>query len=250
MEDIFSVLSRYGVSSEENYLTEAFVYVIKLLLARRHQEGLKFLNLLCDPISALSDPKAIQISTQVSYEGGRPDIEIRSLPDALVFIEVKHDSPLSPNQLEIYLNELRATGLTNTSLVFLSRSLIAAQLTTLPPDQYHHVCWYEIHDWLSELSFSDEVCEHFIRDFIIFLEGKNMTIKKVSWEYIEGVPAMLNLTHLIETAISEVRPSLKIRRTAGWNWRGFYLDNNLWCGVWYDRPLKIVFENKSIAFFS
>jgi hypothetical protein len=36
---------------------------------------------------------------------------------------------------------------------------------------------------------------------------------------------------------------VKLSRTAEWNWRGFYFLKDLFCGVRYDVPLVLVFEN-------
>lgn len=246
MSDIFSTLSRYGFTSEENYLTEAFVYLVKTLLERQEEAGLTFLKHICGLPILISNAQEIRLTTQVTFGSGRPDIEIRIANNIVVFVEVKHDSPLGIEQLERYKKELDGlsiSGMRHTRLVFLSRSLEAAKCTTLAPSEYHQICWYHVHDWLFDLGITDEVCEYLIRDFLTFLNRKKMNVNKVTWEYIEGVPAFINLTNMIEVAISEIRPKLKLRRTAGWSWRGYYLKGTLWCGVRYDKPLTIVFED-------
>ena len=243
MQDIFSSLARAGVSSEENYLTESFVYVLKLLLIQQPSLGLQIINQLCDLPDQLVDPVGIDILTQASYQSGRPDIEIRCGSDTLVLVEVKHDSLLGFTQLERYYDELQHSGASQTRLVFLTRSRIAAQLTSLSPDKYVHRCWYQVNDWLINAEVTEPVCEHIVDDFMNFLEGKKMSHKKVTWEYMEGVLALNNLIAMLETAIMELWPKMKFRRTAGWNWKGFYLDNTLWCGIRYNKPLEVVLEN-------
>jgi hypothetical protein len=76
-----------------------------------------------------------------------------------------------------------------------------------------------------------------------FLEEKNMNLKKVTWEYIQGVPSLINLTNMMETAVQEVMSTVALRRTAGWSWRGFYLDNAYFFGIRYEHPLTVTFEN-------
>ena len=243
--NVFSSLFTYGAVAEENYLTESLVYVLNLLLQRLPSHGVQVLNHLVGPLPLhpLDQAKTIRISTQVTVDVGRPDIQVDMLPDTRVYIEVKHDSPLGPGQLEYYLKSLQNEGVPNHQLVFLSRSRAAGLGTTLLPDQYHHVCWYEIYKWLEAIQTDDEVCTFIIREFLSFLEDKNMSLKKVGWEYIEGVPAFLQLTHMMETAVKEIFPDAQFKRTAGWSWRGFYLDNTYFFGIRYEDPLVVTFEN-------
>jgi hypothetical protein len=243
MQDIFSSLARAGISSEENYLTESFVYVLKLLLIHQPALGLQIINQLCDLPDQLVDPVGIDILTQANYQSGRPDIEIRSGSDTLILVEVKHDSPLGFYQLERYYAELQQSGAPQTRLVFLTRSRMAAQSTSLSPEKYVHRCWYQVNDWLINAEITEPVCKHIVDDFLIFLEGKKMSHKKVTWEYMEGVLALNNLIAMLETAVVDLWPKLKTRRTAGWNWKGLYLDSSVWCWIRYNRPLEVVLEN-------
>ena len=47
VKDIFSALAKYNYATGENYLTEAFVFVINSLCAREPSIGLDILNNLC-----------------------------------------------------------------------------------------------------------------------------------------------------------------------------------------------------------
>ena len=69
-----------------------------------------------------------------------------------------------------------------------------------------------------------------------------MSIQKVSWEYINGVPAFNNLLNMIEVAIQSA--SLPIyAKSAGWDHKGFYLENKeFWCGIYYNNHLVVTFE--------
>jgi len=106
-ENLFSVLSKYDSASEENYLTEAFVFLVNHLLDRDRPVGIQLLTDLCaDNDEFTFDPgEPIAIVTQRSTEVGRPDIEI-STRDTLISIEVKHDSGLGPTQLQRYKKAL------------------------------------------------------------------------------------------------------------------------------------------------
>ena len=68
-----------------------------------------------------------------------------------------------------------------------------------------------------------------------------MNLARVEWEYPNGVKSMINLTNILEAAIVE-NYEKKIKRTAGWSWRGFYIDT-IFCGIRFDKPNLIVFEN-------
>ncbi len=241
--NVFSALAAYAPS--ENYLTEAFVFVLRFLLEHEPSLGVPILGRLCGLEDCFEgcEPGSIAISTQVSVEAGRPDIEIRVGDHTLVYAEVKQDAPLGQNQLEYYLSRLRASLVENTQLMLLSRSRITALETSLAQSDYHHVCWYHVYEWLSATEPEGPVSAYLIESFLALLEERKMSMKEVSWEYIKGVPALVALTDMLEQAIGEVMPGIKYTRTAGWSWRGFYLSGEYWTGVRYERPLLLVFEN-------
>jgi hypothetical protein len=243
--NVFSCLFRYGCGVDENYLTESLVFLVRLLLERMPEEGLALVNLLSgDSQGALfSNPHSLEISTQITVEQGRPDIDIRDGSEVLVYVEVKHDSGLGWDQLERYRAQLRASGIPTTRLVLLTRSRYSSLATTLSPSEYYHLRWYEIYNRLSAIETPNDVCEHFIRCLMDFLEEKKMSMKQVRWEYITGVPALLSLTDMMEAAIAVVMPDSGLKRTAGWSWRGFYLYEEYFFGMRYAEPLTVVFED-------
>ncbi len=246
---MFSSLSRYAFRQEENFLTETLVYLINLILEREKKIGLDiFANLCGAKVSVwFENAPTISISTQFTVEEGRPDIVIEVGTDKLVFIEVKHDSSLGFEQLERYYSHLKSLSGKETQLVLLTRSRLSIQETLLDRRLFHHVCWYEISGWLSEADIHDEVVIFLVDQFLGFLEEKEMSMEKVTWEYIQGMPAMVNLVNMLGIAIAEALPEEKTRRTAGWNWIGYYLGEgtDVWVGIRYKEPLKIVFENNN-----
>ena len=243
--NVFEKLGKYGAREEENYLTESFVYTLHLLCARVPTLGLdvleKALGLSFDQV--LKSPASPEFITQQKVEDGYPDVTIGFGADLLAYIEIKHDAPLHEGQLEYYKRMLSQSDTDTQSLVLLTRSKQNANETTLPDDEYHHVCWYEIHFWLRQCLGVDEVVDHVIQDFLEFLEEKKMSLQKVGWEYDNGVSALVDLTTMMEAAVSEVLPEKKFNRTAGWSWRGFYLDKEFFFGVRFDGPTTVVFEN-------
>ena len=244
-KNVFETLYKFVSYAEENYLSESLVFLLALLLERDHDIGLAIINRLCGlPQSDhFDDPQAITISTQVTVGEARPDIVVSDNVCTLVYIEVKHDSSLGAGQLECYSTKLQESGYSNTQLVLLTRSRGSLQETTLPRNEFHHVCWYEIFNWLSSIETVDQVCQYFIRDFANFLETKGMSMKRVTWEYRQGVPAMLALTNMMEISLTQCLPMAQIKRTGGWVWRGFYIDSNYFFGFRYEQAMQIVFEN-------
>jgi hypothetical protein len=243
--NVFAALSKYGSAAEENYLTEALAFLLRTLLERRPDRGIELMRWLCG-LSALDDPQAISVSTQSSVEEGRPDLEIRQRGVALAYVEIKPDAPRGAGQLEAYAAALARSSDPVTQLVLLTRSRSAAQQTTLAPERYHHLCWYDVHDRLGQIaSADDELTRYFITAFRDFLRPKGMAMQRVDWQYIGGVPALHNLIQMLEAALVEAVPGVPLRRTAGWSWYGFYLPGGLWCGVRYGDHLRVMVENNN-----
>ncbi len=246
--NIFSALSRYSLASEENYLTEAFVFVLNHLLDKERKVGIGILTHLCLNANEPSfDPnETIYVLTQKSTEIGRPDIEISS-SNKLIYVEVKHDSGLGETQLERYTDLLKSSNATIKHVILLTRFAVDFDEQQAKP--HKHVRWYEIHNWLSKVKVEDPVSEYLINSFVNFLEVKQMSVQKVNWEYINGVPALTNLINMIEVAIKAV--DLKdIKKSPAWGWRGFYIQNmEFFCGIYYDEPLFLVFEIEDKTLF-
>lgn len=240
-KNIFLTLNRYH-GAEENFLTEAFVYLLNQILEKEVSIGKYFLQKLIGIEDNLfSDDFEVLVTTQLTLKEGRPDICIQTSQDALFLIEVKHDSPLSTGQLEAYYSARQNFKKSITKLILLTRSKQTAIETTLSRDKFRQVCWYEIFNWLSAIQTKNEIINFLINDFLQFLEEKAMNLSRVEWEYPAGIKSLLNLTNMLEAAVEEVYVP-KIRKSGGWNWRGFYVDS-IFCGIRYEKPNLIVFEN-------
>lgn len=244
MKTLFSTLAKYSPVATEDYLTEAFVFLLNEIKERDKNAAVYMLEALTAFPVGDRIGEAL-ITTQSVVIEGRPDIQILIGDDTLIFVEVKHDSKLGDRQLERYQEHLINSGYAQTQLVLLTRSKHSIQETTLSIEKLHHVCWYQISGWLSDLKFSDPVTFYLVDHFIAFLKEKNMSIEKVSWEYIQGVPALGHLTTMMETAIAETLPEESVRRTVGWSWFGFRIgDDDIWFGARYREHLMLVVENE------
>jgi hypothetical protein len=245
-ENLFMVLSHYDPSEEENYLTESFAYLLKRICQRRPDDAVRVINKITGPLPVhpIVDLRTVKIHTQQSLgKYGKVDLAIEEGEDTLVFIEIKHDSPLGPRQLERYHTALHETAKDNSRLVLLKRHKEIDSEVGLNSEQFHLVTWYEVYRYLNDIKKADDVLIFLIKEFQAFLEEKNMKLKRVSWEYIQGVPALLELRNLLEAAKNEVMPKAYLKKTQGWSWVGLYIDRNFFFGVRYDKPLIVVYEN-------
>jgi len=243
--NIFSALGKYNSAVDENYLTESFVFLINELLYREPLIGIDFLNHICvsNDEFCFTPDETIWVTTQEVTEYGTPDIKISS-PDKLIYIEVKHDSHLGDRQISRYKNALEPSRALIKKVILLTRFAEDLDKTEKP---YKHIRWFEICNYLgsSKDRINDPVCKYLIDSFDSFLEVRQMTLQKVTWEYVNGVPAMINLINMIEVAIQGAGIDFyKIYpKSAGWDFKGFNLQNqDYWCGIHFNNPLVLTFE--------
>jgi len=244
--NLFVALSHYDSSAEENYLTEAFAYLVKILCERKPVDALTLINLITGtlPVHPISNIQILKVETQRDFgKYGIVDMVIEEDDDTVIFIEIKHDSPLGQNQLESYFQALEELRKPNYRLVLLKRYKDVSESIGLDKSQYHLITWYEIHKWLHSIIKDDEVMTYIINEFQTFLEEKDMKQKRVSWEYIQGIPALLDFRNLLEVVKNEVMPTKHLKRTQGWSRVGLYIDRHYFFGVRYAKPLTLVYEN-------
>jgi len=242
-ENIFSTLAKYNSAVDENYLTESFVFVINTLLKQEPQIGLKILNNLCfnDNEFCFNANESVSVSTQEVTEEGTPDIKVSSL-DKLIYIEVKHDSPLGYKQLSRYKKALEASTANIKHIVLLTRFAVDIEDEVEKP--YKHIRWFQVYNWLSEIGKESKkpVNKYLIESFNSFLEVKQMSLQKVGWEYINGVPALNNLLSMLEVGLQGA--SLTIYgKSSGWDFKGFWLEKKEYiAGIHFNSHLIITFE--------
>lgn len=127
--------------------------------------------------------------------------------------------------------------------MLLTRSKHSIQETQLEQERFHHVCWYQIAGCLSEADLKDEISRYLVVQFLDFLKQKDMSMEKVTWEYIKGLPAMMNLLSMMATAIAEVNPEFNVRKTIGAAWAGYYINDDLFIGFRFSTHMSITLEN-------
>ncbi len=241
--DVFTALAKYNSASDENYLTESFVFVINSILRCDHPIGVQILNQLCvnDSDFCFETDEDISISTQETTEEGTPDIKISS-PNKLIYIEVKHDSPLGYRQISRYKKALESSAASTKHVVLLTR--FAIDIGEQEEKPYKHIRWFQVYNWLTEArdELDDPIGIHLMDAFRSFLEAKQMSLQRVGWEYINGVPALNNLITMLKVAIQGA--SIPIYgKSPGWDHKGFWLDDKKYISViHYDQPLLVTFE--------
>lgn len=190
-------LHKWVHRQDENFQTEAFAHLLRHLIEQEPQAAVRLLRLLTGGLFQLNCGQAgkVSIETQVTTAQGRPDMAIRS-PHHLVYVEAKVESGLGPGQLEGYRKELKASGVPSTALVVITRYPIVLLPTPGYPNDVL-VRWYHIADWLGQLSLESPVGIYLGEQFISFLRARNMSVEKVSWELVNGGPALHNLLSMV-----------------------------------------------------
>ena len=120
--NLYLSLQRYTVGQEENFLTEAFAFLLSFVIHNDAQAGARLLSRTTGGFfdAQATAPSDIQISTQISTQNGRPDIALRA-PDRVLYIENKLEARVGYKQLEGYRRALNNTGCSATRLVLLSK---------------------------------------------------------------------------------------------------------------------------------
>jgi hypothetical protein len=122
-DNLIIALHRWAHRQDENFTTEAFVYVMKHLQKYRPLAVSRILAKLTDSVINIPPEKVseVQFVTQPRIDDARPDIQIAS-PGCLVYVEVKVSSSLKRKQVDDYLARLaKSDSYPNTCLVLLTQ---------------------------------------------------------------------------------------------------------------------------------
>jgi hypothetical protein len=230
-------LHRWAARQDENFLTEAFVHLLRHLL---EYERALAVELLADITAgrmqvAAKEADFVAVSTQVVIAEGRPDVEI-SAPNQLVFIEAKKESGLGTTQLSRYLKELKRRNVPCSTLVLLTR-----YHQELEEDEAKEVVrkrWHQIGEWCEDAirkPLTHPASGYLIGQFVDYLKGKGMLMEQVTWELSRGVQALYNLLAMVNEAI--VATGVQAKKTQEKLWHGYYLDEGKFTfGLSLDEP--------------
>jgi hypothetical protein len=272
--NLFVHLNRWAFRQNENFITEALVYLLKFLLHEEPYIASKLLNYLTGGFLTIrpEDSKNVKVKTQTIIDEGIPDIEIK-FDDYLIYIEAKVDSELGINQLSNYRKVLENSGVKNTRLIFLSRYPLSSSENGTPDKA---IRWYQIADWIKSISRQNkptEISQFLIRQFIGLLDDQNMVLSKVRSEISSGlnsymqrtgdvasslqrmrnfskldsIPDLKPLSDLLKLmkeafGVIKVKPRLESGKTKG-GWAGFVFKELAYCFcIYYAQPEIVVFE--------
>ncbi|MCK6624924.1 MAG: hypothetical protein L6R45_07080 [Anaerolineae bacterium] len=243
-------LYRWASKQDENFLTEAFVHLVQHLLENEPPVAINILKKFTGGKLSLTvqDVPLVNITAQVTTSTGRPDIEIKTL-DSLIYIEVKLESGLGQFQLRRYRQALANSGFKNTGLIFLSRYPVILKENEELPDIT--VRWYQVAEWL-EVELSCKTIQHpesvyLVKQFVGFLQGRNMTMEQVSWEFIRGVQSLRSLMEMLNEALTSAKVS-SFKFTMARDWIGYLIGRpkQYFIGIRTDRPHMLIFNTVHI----
>jgi len=276
-ENLFSILSKYKsleiITPEENYSTELFVYLLNYSLRQDTPLFQNFMDLLGETIrkenysefSVLTQRPFFTKSNLKAY----PDITIES-KDQYYFIEVKVESGLNYysidnvdnlkeiiNQIQKYQNVVTSEG----KKIYLLTKYVCETSFEDCPDFKRKIRWHEIYNLLKKYLTNtiDEIERFLINETIKYLEEKDMSIPKVSYELMSGVESLNNLIRQLEIVLEGIPNSKSFGRVwLGYNlfdekknsigWVGTYYDGTKLSFQYYKQTLKAIKEQNSDAF--
>jgi hypothetical protein len=192
------------------------------------------------------EAKIIDLRTQVeTAESGRPDLEIR-IPNGLVWVEIKVEAELRAGQLEGYRLGLQQSGFTRTRLVLLTRHPPPLFTEKFEKPDLLIRRWYEVGEWIDREyrpgTIQDDVSRFLCKQFLDFLEARNMTAAQVNWHMGDGVRALRSLLDMLEEVATFCKVSAK--KSTAWDSIGLQLDKKYWIGVSFDEPEQLRFQTE------
>ncbi len=241
----------YGTwKKEENFHTEAFVHLLRHLLASEPVAAINLLKAVTDKVLnvPLAEVKSVNINTQVTTTTGKPDIEIKTA-DTLVFVEVKVESRVDDSQLKKYREALNESGFKNTHLILLTKYPFIPQTDEKKPD-FVFVRWFQIAECLEQDlqqgTISQPVIIYLAEQFLNFLQKRGMTLEPVNRELILGVQSLRNLLDMVQKALKllQVKPKLDSGKDDYGYISGYKFNfgsGEYWVGIEYDRPDILLF---------
>lgn len=229
---------------DENFLTDAFGHLLRHLCRHEPDVAVRVLFQLTQGRLHVGAENLceVQISTQVTTEQGRPDLEIRSV-DHLVFVEAKKESRLGDRQMSRYRHDLARSGFPETTLILLTRYLVEPSEHERPDV----LCrWYQVAAWLhAELeagTLKEQISIFLVGQFVGFLRARNMTMEQVKKDLVGGVRSLRSLLAMLAEAIASHK-SLRYRLESTLDYAGYYVNGGeFFVGLYHDWPGLLFFE--------
>jgi hypothetical protein len=115
-------LHKWAERQDENFLTEAFAYLLQHLLDQEPEAAVGLLAALTDGFFQLraEEARLVEVCPHRAKDTGTPDLEVRTAQQLALF-EVKAGSEPNLAQLRRYRGVLRDSGCPSTRLILLTR---------------------------------------------------------------------------------------------------------------------------------
>lgn len=256
--NIFSCLAK-GNPQRENFLSGAFVFVVRKLLEseeRSQNFAKELLKELCD--TDFFAEENICLTREEKIKDGRLDIKIET-PSKLIYIENKIKAGFGDRQIERYKIDLGKREKNIKKVILITKYGVDEKLKKLVDNSW---IWDQVYDHIKRLRGKyikdlPHIDLFFIDHLSNYMEEEHMTIKKVSSAFTEGINSMLNLIEQIRFVLGEKDCKITAR-SAGEQFNGFYFkvseDSSIqdWIGIfYYDNYRKpsqdqMVFELKGL----
>jgi hypothetical protein len=236
---------------DEDFLTEAFVHLLRLLQDNDSDifESLlrKITGDLLDKVDA--DVSEIEISTQFDTKiNGIPDIRLNH-PDFLVLIEVKVDAGFHDGQLEGYRLFLDKRDVLFTRLITLTRYGQSGD----QPEVDLAIRWNQIADWLEKVTLQTQPTDYLRNEFVDFLKIRGVAMDKVNWTMESGLTELQNFLNMIAEALAIAK--IKTKSTAGTSaggYQGFFSNTEtgqrIYICVYFNQPAKLFVHTEKCNF--
>lgn len=263
-DNLFSVLSTYktteNVTPEENYSTELLVYLLNYSLQKQTRLFGSFMRMLTGGVAEveLDEYIGFTVLTQKAFyttdqRRAYPDITIES-KDRIIFIEVKVESSLNyyesndgskdnesdgtPHYID-QIQQYQNIEYQKVKEIYLLTKYADSTNHTNCSDYTKSLLWHNFATMLSTYRTEDEVETFLIDEIVKYLEEKNMTVTKVSYELVAGMKSLKNLFRQIEMVLES--EGIPYTTSVGKDWLGYYMHldkakrgKEAWVGNYYD----------------
>jgi hypothetical protein len=246
--NLLTALHRWASRQDENFTTEAFAHMVRHLLTRDPRVAALMIQWLTDGRVAIApgEARSVVVKTQATTTEGRPDVEILTA-EHLVFVEAKVESGLGRTQLSRYRRAMAKSDRKMKILVLLTRYPLDVSVDDRAPDVLRR--WRQLAEWiLRELTREpppEPVCDFVMRQFVVFLQNRGMTMNKVGLELEAGVESLWNLMKMLGEAIDG--QGVQRERSVAKDWVGYYVQEKKgWVGVRWENPTKLFFHTAEL----
>lgn len=239
--NLLGSLYRWVHRHRENFLTDAFTWVLVQLCEAESEESRRIIStLVFGDDSHCREIGCPTIRSQIYVGGKCPDIQIES-DSLLAFIEVKLDSPYDPEQIRAYRALAREEAKGKIArIISLTRDPVDPALYDVLPDL--RLRWRDVPALLSQSQFTSELAQFISKHFVQFLKEVVMGIEQVGWEYVNGIPAMRSLLGMIGQALDKAGLR-SCRSKASWDYIGYSIDSDaFWAGIYFNEPTIVYWE--------